>query len=223
MNLTTVSPPAFEPVTLAQVYSMLRVEPSIDSGESPAVLTHPLDADYTRNIEAARLEVEDLTGRSLVKQTLRLSVAGFPAASYDAARALDKFAIRRIDLLRPPVISVSAVEYYDADNVLQTVSPSSYYVTDSVVPELRFVSSFSAPTVYVRPDAVRVTYVAGYTPDPDSPATQEGYAANVPKPLVEAVLIGVQLLQTSLSPRDEEMLRRAIDSLVSKYVVKVLL
>jgi cysteinyl-tRNA synthetase len=50
---------------------------------------------------------------------------------------------------------VTAVEYFDADNTLQTVDPASYYVADAVVPELHFVAAFAAPSTQTRPDAVR--------------------------------------------------------------------
>ena len=62
----------------------------------------------------------------------------------------------RIRLVCPPVIAVSSVRYYDSANALQTVSASDYYVTDEQVPELRFLATFAAPTVYDRPDAVRI-------------------------------------------------------------------
>lgn len=218
MNLTTIHEPPFEPVTLADVYRVLK----IDADGSPP--EHPLDADFARNITSARRNVEKLTRRSLIRQTLRLSVEGFPANC--EGWQLGPRWVRvptTIRLLRPPVIAVQSVQYFDADNALQTVDAASYYVTDDEAPELRFVSTFSAPTVYDRPDALRVTYVAGYLGAGSPPSSQEEYAEHVPSELKDAILVGVQMLQTSTSPQDYELLQRMQAALVSGYVVRLAL
>src|SRR5688572_13369598 len=105
MNITVVTPPPFEPVTLAQVYDTLKLDPDIDNGESPAVYSHPLDAMLRRQITAARQWVEQETGRALIQQTLRLTMEGWP---YPYGRPLR--------LYRLPVLSLSSVSYYDGDN-----------------------------------------------------------------------------------------------------------
>ena len=200
MNITIVTPPPFEPVTLGEVYAHLRLSP--DHEGSPGEETHPDDAMLARHITTARQEVEQMARRSLVQQTLRLSMAGFPSTvrgSFPPARTQVPEVIR---LYRPPVLRVESVSYYDADNALQVVDAASYYVTDERVPELRFTISFAAPTVYSRPDAVRVLYVAGYTPLGSPPTTQDDFVANVPSTLRDAILIGVQLLYDNMLPAD---------------------
>ena len=218
MNLTTIHEPPFEPVTLADVYRVLK----IDADGSPP--EHPLDADFARNITTARRNVEKLTRRSLIRQTLRLSVDGFPSNcigwQLGPRWVCAPTAIR---LFRPPVLSLQSVQYFDASNVLQTVDAASYYVTDDELPELRFVSTFTAPTVYDRPDALRVTYVAGYLGAGSPPSSQEEYAEHVPSELKDAILVGVQMLQTSTSPQDYELLQRMQAALVSGYVVRLAL
>ena len=218
MNLTTIHEPPFEPVTLADVYRVLK----IDAAGSPP--EHPLDADFARNITTARRNVEKLTRRSLIRQTLRLSVDGFPSNcigwQLGPRWVCAPTAIR---LFRPPVLSLQSVQYFDASNVLQTVDAASYYVTDDELPELRFVSTFTAPTVYDRPDALRVTYVAGYLGAGSPPSSQEEYAEHVPSELKDAILVGVQMLQTSTSPQDYELLQRMQAALVSGYVVRLAL
>ena len=218
MNLTTIHEPPFEPVTLADVYRVLK----IDAEGSPP--EHPLDADFVRNITSARRNVEKLTRRSLIRQTLRLSVDGFPSNcigwQLGPRWVCAPTAIR---LFRPPVLSLQSVQYFDASNVLQTVDAASYYVTDDELPELRFVSTFTAPTVYDRPDAVRVTYVAGYLGAGSPPSSQDEYAEHVPSELKDAILVGVQMLQTSTSPQDYELLQRMQAALVSGYVVRLAL
>lgn len=210
MNITVITPPPYEPVSLADVYRILRVDPDDDNSESPAVLTHPMDVQFQRDIKSAREKVEADTKRSLILQTLRLSMGGitWPYILY-----------RRIILYRPPIVRVNSVKYFDGDNVLQTISPSNYYLTDEEVPELRFVSGFSVPTLYDRPDALRVEYVAGYDPAGSPPDDQASYAAGVPESLKNAVLVGVQLAQTSVSPSDFEVLTKMRAALIGGHVV----
>lgn len=221
MNITVVSGPAFEPVTLAEVYKQLRIDP--DDVGSPSELSHPDDSLLEGQIATAREFVESATRRSMIQRTLRISCAGFPRVCYGwrypwpgAGVAVD-----RILLLRPPIIRVESVRYYDADNALQTVDAASYYWTDDQVPELRFVSSFSAPTVYDRPDAVRVDYVAGYTPSGSPATTQAEYAANVPLSLRNAVLIGVQLLYDNLAPADRAAMEALRESLIQPLRIQL--
>ena len=100
---------------------------------------------------------------------------------------------------------------------VQTVASADYYTTDEEVPELRFVDTFSAPIVYDRPDALRVTYTAGYLGAGSPPSSQEEYAEHVPSELKDAILVGVQMLQVSTSPQDFDLLKRMQEALVSGY------
>lgn len=209
MNLTVLHGPPFEPVTLADVYRVLRVDPT---GSPP---THPLDDDFTRQIRTSREAVELETRRALIQQTIRLSMADFPCAR----QSIESPRPRRIVLYRPPLISVQSVQYYDAANTLQTVSAADYYVTDDQVPELRFVDTFSAPTVYDRPDALRVTYVAGYLGAGSPPGDQAEYAEHVPAGLKDAILVGVQMLQTATSPQDYDLLARMRRGLLHPFIL----
>lgn len=218
MNITTLQEPPFEPVTLADVYRVLKV----DADGSPP--EHPLDADFLRNITSARRNVEKLTRRCLIRQTLRLSVDGFPSTC--VGWQLGPRWVRvptSIRLFRPPLIAVQSVEYFDASNALQTVASADYYTTDEEVPELRFVDTFSAPIVYDRPDALRVTYTAGYLGAGSPPSSQEEYAEHVPSELKDAILVGVQMLQVSTSPQDFDLLKRMQEALVSGYRVQLAL
>lgn len=206
MNLTVITPPPFEPVSMQQVYQHLRLDPDVSS--SPAETSHPDDALLAGFIQTARELVEVATRRALVQRTLRVSCGSFPASCQPWCAPLwqSRETVLRILLRRPPLVRVERVQYYDGSNVLQTVDPASYYVTDDQVPELRFVSAFGVPTVYDRPDALRVEYVAGYAPTGSPPTTQAEYAANVPQIFKDAVLIGVQLLYDNLSQPERKAL-----------------
>jgi uncharacterized phiE125 gp8 family phage protein len=217
VNLTVVVQPPFEPVSLTDVYRHLR----LDTEGSPE--THPDDARLERHIETARKHVESMTRRALIEQTIRLSMASFPVTQDAwAISTVRNTLVRRIFLHRPPLISVTSVGYYDGDNALQTLATSDYYVTDDQLPELRFASAFSTPTLYDRPDALRVTYRAGYTPTGSPPSTQEEYAGGVPAGLKDAILIGVQLLYDDLRPEDFKALEMAQEALVQPCRIQLL-
>ena len=203
-NIAVTVEPAFEPVSLSQVWNHLRLTPE----GSPASTS--LDTQLAKDIKAARLTVEHSARISLVERTLRLSVDSFPETG------------KGITIFRPPLIYVLSVEYYDADNVLQTVAASNWYVTDEDVPRLMFVASFSSPTTYARPDAVRVVYKSGYAGVGSPPSTQEDAAASVPADLKNAVLLAVEVLQGNTSPADRDALNNAIEAICRWYRVQIL-
>lgn len=191
MNITVTQHPRFEPVSLDDVYLDLRLTPDDDA--------HPDDAMLLAHIQAAREFVETATRRSLVQQKLRLTEAGFC----------------RLWLRRPPLIRVDAVRYFDSANVMQTVDAADWYVTDDVVPELRFLSF--QPITYCRPDAVWVDYTTGYAPSGSPSSVMADFIGNIPQALKQAVLLGVRLLYDNLSPADRESTERAREALIQGY------
>lgn len=203
MNVSVIQHPPFEPLSLAEVYLHLRLDPE----GSPA--THPEDAWLTSQIKSARRYCEKVTRRSLIQQTLRLSVAAWGAG---------------IELQHGPVMELLSVSYYDSSNVLQTLDAASYYLTDSVVPQVRWVTGFAAPGLYDRPDAVRVEYVAGYAPEGSPATTQEDYAGTVPEDIKSAMklLIGDAYCDREAgdagNPRD---VNGAVQALLGDYVVQL--
>lgn len=201
MNFTVISHPPFEPVPLTTIYKHLRLTP--DHQNSPGEETHPDDTILRGYRTSARQDVESATGRSLVQQTIRGSFS-----AEDVTR-----------LHRGPIISVSSVKYFDASNALTTVDSANYYLTDEVVPEVRFITDYSAPTTYDRPDAIRVEYSAGYVGDGSPPTTEEEYAANVPQPLKDAILLGIQILYDDLSDQDRAALERCQKALMAPFVI----
>lgn len=140
MRLSTVTPAASEPISISLARSHLRLE--TDGG------VHPDDDLITSvYIPAARDYIERHTGRRMITQTLLATMPGFPAS---------------IDLPVVPVASVSSIAYYDSDNSSQTLSASAYALdADEWGARIVLNDGFSWPSVYSRPDAVRVTFVAG--------------------------------------------------------------
>lgn len=192
MNVTTISPPPFEPVTLAEVYAHLRLDP--DDG------AHPDDSLLTGFIEAARTQVEQMTRRSLVARRLRVSYGNWPACG--------------LRLWRPPVLRVIAVRRMEDGEMVEV---DDWTVTDEQIPRLRFVNG-RAPAVL---DAPEIEYEAGYAPAGSPPTTQADYAANIPRPLRDAILLGVQLLYDTLAPDQRDRIERTREALISPYRVLV--
>lgn len=106
------------------------------------------DAHLNALIGAATEHVEQYTRRSLITQTWRLTLDAFPC---------------EIILPRPPVQSVNSITYVDDDGATQTLSSSLYQVCLESSPA-RIVPAYNEvwPTVRNIPEAVQVTYVAGY-------------------------------------------------------------
>lgn len=76
------------------------------------------------------------------------------------------------ELLRRPVSSITHLKYYDTNNSLTTWSSSNYRLNNAEVhPEVCVDSLATIPTVYARPDAVIITYVAGLATAAEVPPT----------------------------------------------------
>ncbi|QRF55744.1 hypothetical protein [Variovorax paradoxus] len=217
MNIVIVTPPPVEPVTIEEAFVHLRLDdPTEDNPDTAAVRAQ---------IVSAREQCEQITRRAFVQQTLRMTRG--PARRRGERRGWDWLvgggcmAWGDIELLRPPFIEMVSLSYYDDANVLQTVAPADFFVTADLVPRLRFASGYSIPSIYLREDAIRVEYVAGYTPkpaDPDAdPPVAIDYRANVPASIKQAILLAVQLQYDELTPDKRKALENARDALLSSY------
>lgn len=80
-----------------------------------------------------------------------------------AVLTLDSFPSGNIVIERYPLTAITSVKYYNASNVLTTVSSSAYYV---MIPVKRFGYLYPVDGVwdcdtYDRPDAVEITFTSG--------------------------------------------------------------
>jgi uncharacterized phiE125 gp8 family phage protein len=141
VSLVTITPPASEPVTLAEAMLHLRVDP-------PASGPHPEAALIETLIAAARAHVETETNRVLITQTLE--------ARWDAWRDV-------LDLPRSPVQSVTSVTYVDEAGATQTLAGSAYRA-DVAGMVARVTPAFDTawPAARAVTGAVAVRFVAGY-------------------------------------------------------------
>ena len=222
MDIQVVVPPPVEPVTVAEAFFQLKLaaEPDADVEDDPQY------REVLRAITTAREQCEQITRRAFVQQTLRL-VRG-PAARGSERRGLAWYMNggrgdwSEIELLRPPFISIASVSYYDDANTLQVVDPDDYYVSAGLVPVLRFVEGFAAPSTYIRSDALAIEYVAGYPPVQavvGPPALPIDYRANVPESIKTAIVIGAQLILDPLTPADRAAMEKAQMALLSSFRV----
>lgn len=140
-----LTPPASEPVTLKQAKKQLELAEADDSH----------DEQLQFLIETSRDNVERDTGMAMLTQTVEHVQAGFTVA---------------IQLQRRPVQSITSIQYYDDGNLLQTLSTNIYQLNPSKERiELKYLQDW--PTTADRWDAVKVTYVAGYTSPASVPAS----------------------------------------------------
>lgn len=139
MTFVVTSPPAEEPVSVAEAKAHLRVTGTDD------------DVYISSLITAARQYAENFLGRALVTQTIAQKLDDFPSS-------------RSIILVRPPLQSVTSVSYLDIDGNSQVFSSSNYIVNTSSTPgRVTLDVAKSWPTgVKNIPEAVTVTFVAGY-------------------------------------------------------------
>jgi uncharacterized phiE125 gp8 family phage protein len=143
MGLKIITAVATEPVSVAEAKLHLRVDHATEDALIGALIT------------AAREECEHLLERALAPQTLELSIDEFPDDG--------------IKLPHPPVTSITAVEYVDADGVTQTMDALTYYLDNSQEPcWLIPVYSGAWPATRAEANAVTVTYVAGYETCPEA-------------------------------------------------------
>lgn len=210
--------PAVEPLTLALVKSQCRLD-TADTSQDALLLIY---------IQAAREFVEQQTGRSVITQTWKLTRDRFPGSSLlnvispvvssPLADGWNVFGTvnqaYRIPLPRGPVLAVEVVNYFDPLNGLQAVDPATYVVVLGDTPCIAPVFGSCWPCPAWRPDAVQITYSAGYGPT----------AAAVPATLQLAMLLLVghwnenrEATQAALQGNGPMPLPLGIDAMLADY------
>ena len=156
-----IAPPAATPVDLATAKAHLRVETSAED-----TLIASIIATATEHLDGRT----GILARALITQDWRQDFADF--------------ACLRLPLA--PVQSVVSLKYFDQAGAEQTVDPGTYVLrTDALGPYVALAPATTAVNpawpsgLQSRPDAVRVTFRAGYGNAP----------ANVPAPIRQAILL----------------------------------
>jgi uncharacterized phiE125 gp8 family phage protein len=170
MTLVQLEPPAALAVEETTVWDHLRVDRTVDIGESPTVLA-PVDRAYIYGlIEAAIGEVDGadgLLGRALVTQGWMFSIdCGFP---------------RVIEVPLPPLRSIDEIRYVDPAGDLHVLDPDRYRVCGiggAAKAEITPAPGCAWPeTAYMR-EAIIVRFTCGYGDT----------SADVPAPIRQALL-----------------------------------
>lgn len=135
MNISVVTAPDAEPVSLTEAKSHLRVE-------------HDTDDDLINAlIIAAREWVENYLNRAIITQTRKLTI--------------DRFPLCPLRLSGRPIQEISSIKYIDSDGAEGTVDSGEYYLTDSGEVALDYGGQW--PSVTLRgPESINITYVCGY-------------------------------------------------------------
>ena len=153
MPLLLVSPPAEEPVSLAEAKLHLRVDFSDD------------DALITALITAARAAAETMTGRQLVTARWKLVLDSFPGPSLMGVPAGTPFSLPGHAILIPkcPIQSLVSIQYLDMASTWQ-VMPATDYTVDLACEPARITPVFGKiwPITLPQIGAVTVTFDAGY-------------------------------------------------------------
>jgi len=153
MPMQLITPPAGEPVSLAEAKLHLRVD--FDDDDS---LIQVL-------ISAARQAAETLTNRQLVTARWRMVLDSFPGPSLMGVPAGQVFTLPGHAVLLPksPVISVVEIRYLDMAGVWQ-VTPAANYTVDSACEPARITPVFGQiwPIALPQIGAVSVIFDAGY-------------------------------------------------------------
>jgi uncharacterized phiE125 gp8 family phage protein len=105
-----------------------------------------------------------------------------------------------------PVQSITSIRYWDSANA-DTLFPADNYglYADALGAGVYLKQGVSWPSVYSRPDAVRITFVAGYGATPES----------VPAPFRTAVKMAVEMNYDTTA--DRKFLQERIDAILKPY------
>jgi uncharacterized phiE125 gp8 family phage protein len=148
MGLVRTVDPTVDAVTVSEAKAQV--------GIAAAVTAY--DSQIATMLAACIEWFEQETRRAFITQTWQMTLSAFPLGD------------EPIILPRPPLISVTSVAYVDADGASQTLGASSYLVrTKSNPGGIWLAYNGSWPTTHPEePEAVTVTYVAGYGATMDS-------------------------------------------------------
>lgn len=147
-RVTVVSAPAVEPVTLAEMWTHLRLTPT----GSPEATSE--DDLIEAAVTAARVQCEETCGRALITTSLQLWLSRWPRG-------------RTIRIPRAPLLAVSAVAYTDQAGDAQTLSSALYAVEAPAGPtagpgEVILADGQSWPSLALVRWPVKIAFTAGY-------------------------------------------------------------
>jgi len=159
-----ITPPAVEPISLAEAKQHARIE-------------YPDDDDLVANlITAARLVCEKEIRRAFISQTWETYLdhwpwpSYYPGAMYHGSSYIPQTMsypytpLAMIQVDNPNLISVASISYVDTSGATQTLDPSAYQVEPGAPGRIHPAYGQTWPSVRCIPGAITVNYLAGYGP-----------------------------------------------------------
>lgn len=157
MTTKRTTPPSTTPISLIEAKAHVRV----DSDDDDTVLTAFIGA------AVAHLDGQGVLGRAMVTQSWSQWVSQTPGW---------------VRLTVGPFQSLTSVEYYDTENALQTASLTDFEIRlDGDFVLIKPKADHVWPPAYIRQDAIKITYVAGFG----------DAATDVPQSIRQAILLMV--------------------------------
>ncbi len=137
MPLITITQPAIEPVSVAEVLDAFHSESTLYNAQAAII------------IKSLRKHAEARIGRALITQTIELVIDRFPDAD--------------IDLLLPNVQSITSVKYIDKAGAEQTMANNLYSLDSASTPSwLLPAYGTSWPETLDAANSLRVRFNVGY-------------------------------------------------------------
>ena len=180
---TLVIPPALEPISIGQAMSFCRVTDPDEAGSLRMMIAAAreqielhtsralISQQWLLNLPnwAAGYRDDDRSGELLPVGT-NTQTANTLLALYPNMRRTDWSLIA---LERSPLLAINSVQYYDVNETLQsltawnaTTNPTGiYYAPSGTIIDPGFMAlrcDQSWPDTFIRPDAVQITFTAGY-------------------------------------------------------------
>lgn len=157
-KIKELTQPAVEPITLDEMKLHLRISNTLD------------DNWITAAIIAARKTAEDYTGQFFIQRSVMQTMDTDGAVQgqwWDGTREapITMLSIREVELLKPPLASVSSVVTYDDSDSPTTVSATTYFVDNADQNQRGRVilrRGQTWPVVMRVANGMEITYVAGY-------------------------------------------------------------
>ena len=119
-NLTQITPPAIEPLSLDEVKHYLRLDDLTDISK---------DIYLSILITVAREFCENYQNRAYITQTFEMALQGFPR--YNSNKVLGHYEGSVIEIPKGKLQSIDSFLYKDSSGILTTLNPSIDYVVSN--------------------------------------------------------------------------------------------
>jgi uncharacterized phiE125 gp8 family phage protein len=137
MSSILLTPPAVEPLSLAEAKAWLRVEHDDDEALIAAL------------VSSARTHVEALTRRALIAQTWRLVRDAWPPNG-------------RLEIYPAPLRQVLVARVYDAAGATQSIDPQAFTIDNAAAPSVIAFAPRALPQPGRAVAGIEIDLVAGY-------------------------------------------------------------